>query len=131
MIFLDTHAIIWRAVAPEKLSLTVRHVLDQEEGQRPLRICEISLFEIAMLMKRGRLNTNMDYPEFMDLILAANDYVLTGINPEIAGLAVNFPDKVNKDPADRIILATAVHFKARLVTADANLRKADVVTTVW
>ena len=131
MIFLDTHVIVWRALEPEKIPVKTRHALDQEEKLRPLRICEISLFEIAMLMKRGRLNTDLDYREFMDLILAANDYVLTGINPEIAALAVDWPDKVNKDPADRIILAAASYYKGRLVTADLNLRKAGIVTTVW
>lgn len=131
MIFLDTHVIIWRALDPEKIPTKVRHLLDQEEKLRPLRICEVSLFEIAMLMKRGRLNTDLDYLEFIDLILTANDYLVVGINPEIAALAVNFPDHVNKDPADRIILAATIHYKAKLITADTNLRKAEVVTTVW
>lgn len=131
MIFVDTHVIIWRALDPEKIPAKTRRFLDQQEEIRPLRICEISLFEIAMLMKRARLNTSLDFAEFMDLVLAANHYLLTGINPEIAELAVNFSDQVNKDPADRIILATTLHHKARLATADGNLRKAGVVTTVW
>lgn len=131
MIFLDTHVVIWRALEPEKIPTKVRHALEQEEKLRPLRICEVSLFEIAMLMKRGRLNTGMNYLEFMDLILTGHKYSVTGINPEIAALAVDFSDQVNKDPADRIILATTIHHKGRLVTADANLRNAGVVITVW
>jgi PIN domain nuclease of toxin-antitoxin system len=97
MIFLDTHVILWRALDPGKIPLKTRHALEQEEESRPLRICEISLFEIAMLLHRGRLNTEL----------------------------------VNKDPADRIILAAAAHNKARLATADENLRKAGIVPTLW
>lgn len=131
MILLDTHVVVWRALDPEKIPLKTRQVLDQEEKIHPLRICEISLFEIAMLMKCGRLKVGLEYREFIHLILQANSYSLTGMNPEIAGLAVDLPDDVNKDPVDRIILATAIHYKTRLVTADLNLRKAGVAPVLW
>jgi PIN domain nuclease of toxin-antitoxin system len=44
---------------------------------------------------------------------------------------MELPGTVNKDPADRVILATTLRLGGRLVTADANLREAGVVTTIW
>lgn len=131
MTFLDTHVVVWRALHPEKIPARTRRLLDQEEKKKALRVCEITLFEIAMLMRRGRLRTDLPYREFMELALAANDYILVGLNPDIAARSVDFSGDVNKDPADRLILASALHYKGKLVTADANLRQAAVVTTVW
>ena len=128
---LDTHVIVWRALQPEKVPAKVLQAIEKEEKHRPLRVCEISLFEIAMLMRRGRLDARLPFREFIDLILTASAYDLTGINPEIAGLAVEFPENVTKDPADRLIAATALFYKAQLVTADTNLRKSEIVTTLW
>lgn len=131
MIVLDTHVVIWRALDPEKIPPKTRTLLDREEKRGHLHICEITFFEIAMLMKRGRLNAGLTYDEFIELVMAAHSYETVGLSPDIAGLAVEFPDSVNKDPADRLILATAVQRRARLCTADRNLQTSGVVAIVW
>ena len=131
MIVVDTHVLVWRAIHPEKLTSKARQAVEKAEAAGVLRVCEITLVEIAMLMKRGRLETGLPYREFMHAVLLANDYLLTGINPEIAALSVEFPEEINKDPADRILAATALYYKAQLVTADGNLRKSGIVPTLW
>lgn len=57
--------------------------------------------------------------------------ILKGITPEIADLSVNLPEEINQDPADRLISATSIVYKAPLVTADKNLLKSKRVKTVW
>lgn len=56
---------------------------------------------------------------------------LVPVSAEIAHMAGSMPDPVPGDPADRIIVATAIALKARLVTADHRLRKNAQVDTIW
>jgi PIN domain nuclease of toxin-antitoxin system len=65
------------------------------------------------------------------LILESNKYVFYGITPEIAELSTELFSENNKDPADRIIAATSIIEKARLVTADKKLRGSKKVATIW
>ena len=132
MIVVDTHVVIWRALEPKQLSTKARRALKQadQSGQAVL-VSEISLWEIALLMKRGRLQLDSDYLTFVDLIRSANVYRFINITPKIAFLSANLPDDINRDPADRLICATALAHQAELVTADKNLRKTKSITTIW
>ena len=96
-----------------------------------LIISEISLWEIAMIIKKRRLIIEVPYLEFIDLIKSSNNYLVKGISPEIADLSVYIPDEINPDPADRIICATAKVYNSPLVTADKNLLKSKSVSTIW
>lgn len=84
-----------------------------------------------MLMHKGRLQLDADYPSFINLVLQANRYILHNITPAIADQSTRFPAEVNPDPADRLIAATAVVENALLVTADQNLRQATSIPTLW
>ncbi len=130
MIAIDTHIIIWDALQPASLSEAARLALaeNQETG---IIICDISLWEIAMLMKKGRLKIDVDYQAFIALVLQANNYLVHQISPQIADIATSLPAAVNKYPADRLIAATAIAANVPLVTADENLRAADVIATLW
>ena len=130
MITLDTCSIIWNALSPEKLSKKARKAIEENE-KKGLVFCEISLWEIAMLIKKERLVVEVGYQELIDLMLSAHNFILTGIDPEIAKLSVSFSEKINQDPADRIIAATSIAKKAKLITADKNLLKSKEVPTIW
>ena len=94
-------------------------------------IADISLWEIAMLIKKQRLNIETTYTEFMRLIMEAFPYRIIPISPEIADLSVALSDSINLDPADRLICATSIIEGASLITADKNLRNSALVHTVW
>ena len=84
-----------------------------------------------MLMHKGRLSIDIEYLEFIKLILDSNEYVFLGITPEIASLSTDLLSDNNKDPADRIIAATSIIENAKLVTADKKLRQSKKVVTIW
>ncbi len=131
MIVADTHVIIWDALKPELLSPAARNAIDQANEADGIIFCEISLWEIAMLIQKKRLQVDVAYQTFIKLVLQSNNYILQGITPEIAELATLFPQTVSKDPADRLIAATAMAKKGVLLSADKNLRQAESVNTLW
>ena len=131
MIVVDTHIIIWNALKPEMLSEKAEKAISAANNSDGIIFCEISLWEIAMLMHKGRLSIDIEYLEFIKLILESNEYVFLGITPEIAALSTDLLSDNNKDPADRIIAATSIIENAKLVTADKKLRQSRKVATIW
>jgi PIN domain nuclease of toxin-antitoxin system len=131
VIVLDTHVIIWDALKPELLSEPARQAIDRANRQDGIIFCDISLWEIAMLMHKGRLQVEADYLDFANLVLQANQYILHGITPAIAYQSAQFSAEVTPDPADRLIAATAMVENAILVTADRNLRQVATIPTLW
>jgi len=131
MIVVDTHIIIWNALKPERLSKKAEKAISAANNSDGIIFCEISLWEIAMLMNKGRLIIDIEYIQFIKLILESNKYVLRGISPEIAWLSTGLFSDNNKDPADRIIAATSIIENANLITADKELRQSKEVATIW
>ena len=131
MIVADTHIIVWDALKPESLSKKAREALLIANETDGIIFCEISLWEIAMLIQKNRIKINASYLEFISLLKSSNNYIFKGISPEIAELSANLPEKINQDPADRIICATSILTNVELITADKNLRKFKSLRTIW
>jgi len=131
LIIADTHVILWDALQPELLSDKAREAFQKANHSDGILFCSISLWEIAMLMQKKRIEVSVPYLEFIDLLTSANKYVFQDITPEIALFATTLPDTVNGDPADRIIAASSLVTKTPLITADQNLRQSGLLDTVW
>jgi PIN domain nuclease of toxin-antitoxin system len=128
---LDTHILIWDALTPSHLSPTAKQALATGKQQNNLFICDISLWEIAMLVEKGRVQVATDLQSFLNLLVQANNLKILPISTHIATVSVQLPEKVNKDPADRLIVATAISENLSLLTADQNLRSTHLITTIW
>lgn len=131
MIVLDTHIIIWDALAAAKLSKTAKAKIEEADQKSALIICDISIWEIAMLVNKQRVQVDETPANLIRIILDSRNYTVRSISPEIAELSVNLGDEINSDPADRLIVATSIVENFPLVTADKNLRKAKSVETIW
>jgi len=131
MIVADTHIIVWYALKPEMLSKKAYTAMENADHADGIICCDISLWEIAMLMQKRRLQVDAGYLEFIDLVLTSSKYVMKPITPEIADISASLFSTINKDPADRIIAATSIVEKADLVTADKILRNSDHLETIW
>ena len=131
MIIMDTCAIVWDALDPAKLTNKAKKAINKADDDGALFICDISLWEIAMLIKRKRIEIDETPANFLRLVLSSRSYSIVNISPEIAELSVTLDSEINSDPADRIIVATSVLKQAPLVTADNNLRDARIVETIW
>lgn len=131
MILLDTCAIVFDALAPGRLSAPAKEAIEKGEREGTLACADISLWEIAMLVQKGRLDPGAAVLEFLQTALAFRELEVLGITPEIAALSASLPSVRHHDPADRLIAATAVRYGASLVTADDRLRSAEGISTVW
>lgn len=131
MIVADTHVIIWDALKPELLSKKAKRAISSANKDGGIIFCEISLWEIAMLMEKGRLTVDCSFIDFIKLVFESNNYFYRGITPEIAGLSTQIFNDSNKDPADRIIAATSIIENAKLITADKYLQNAKNISTTW
>ena len=131
MIVADTQVIIWDALKPELLSPRAKKAIREANRLDGIIFCEISLWEIAMLMKKRRLSVDVNYQEFIRLVSDSNNYIFKGISPQIAELSTHLFSTTNKDPADRIISATAIIERANLVTSDKILRRSKKLHTIW
>jgi PIN domain nuclease of toxin-antitoxin system len=131
MVTVDTYILIWQALKPEFLSKKARQNLENADNNDGILICNISLWEIAMLMQKGRLEVDVPYLDLIDLIKASHNYIFQPITPEIAYKSTRLLTEITADPADRLIAATSIVMTAPLITADNNLRGSSAVKTVW
>lgn len=129
MLVLDTCVLLFDALAPVRLTKAARLALDAADPQGGLSCSDISLWEIAMLIERGRLDPGAPTLEFLRALRAARGLQVLPISPEIAARSATLP--LHGDPADRLIAATTVVHGAKLVTSDRQLLAAPDVPTIW
>jgi len=130
LIVLDTHALIYDALTPARLSARARKAIALAFAGRDLACSDISLWEIAMLIAHKRLDPAMDARQFLHDLIAARHVRLLPITAEVAVLSQSDVFS-HGDPADRLIAATALLHRAPLITSDAKLRKLKDVATIW
>ncbi|MBI3466360.1 MAG: type II toxin-antitoxin system VapC family toxin [Planctomycetes bacterium] len=128
MIILDTHAWIWWADAPSKLSSKARAAM---EGGTDIGIAAISCWELAMLVARGRLQLDRDVLVWIRDSLALPKVRLFPLSPEVAVLAAGLGRDFPGDPADRLIVSTALVHNAKLISKDQRIRSFKQASAVW
>lgn len=120
-LLLDTHVFVWLLAGNERLGTQARLVIEQAAEADQLYLSAISPWEIAMLVSKGRLILEQDVGEWMDAALALPGIRLVPLLPNISVASTRLPGSLHADPADRIIVATARHLAASLLTADGLL----------
>ena len=132
MIVLDTHVLVWWVTNElRKLSAPARKAIDQALKGGSIVVSSISAWEIAMLVSGGRLSLNMDVANWLATIGQIEGVRYVPVDNDIAVASITLPGTFHKDPADRIIVATARKFAATLVTADRRIRAYPDVDTLW
>lgn len=132
MIVLDTHALVWWVGGDSNLSdSAARRIQQEQEKKGSILISSISAWEIAQLVERGRLLLSMDVSDWMDLVAQIPAVAFVAVENEIAIKSVSLPGEFHKDPADRIIVATARKFAAPLITKDEKILAYPHVKTLW
>jgi PIN domain nuclease of toxin-antitoxin system len=131
MILLDTHVLILLVRQPEKLSKAAAREILKAERSDGMAIASITLWELAQLIEGGRLRTTSSTEVFLRDLHERPGLRTLDLSPDIATLATRFPSDFPKDPADRIIAATARAHGLRLVTKDERIRECALLQTIW
>ena len=131
MILLDTHALVWLAAEPTRLSRPAATAIRDVARVGGLRIATVTLWELAALFARGRLQAVGPTADEIEAIVHETAVEPVAITPRIAAFAVELPATFPADPADRLIAATARVLGAPLVTRDTRIRASKAVQTIW
>ena len=131
MIVLDTHALIWWVSDPSRLSSSARKTVSAHADRDQVLISSISTWEIALLTKRSRLKLSIGTDYWIAHVEALDHIRFVPVDNRIALRSASLPEPFHKDPADRMIVATAQQLRAQVVTADEKIRNYPYVETIW
>jgi PIN domain nuclease of toxin-antitoxin system len=120
-VLLDTHTLVWLLDGSDRLGPESRTLIQASAHDDRLFLSAISPWEIAMLVSKGRLALDRDVGEWLKAALDLPGIHLEPLSPDVAVSSTRLPGEIHPDPADRIIVATARHLGATLVTDDRLL----------
>jgi PIN domain nuclease of toxin-antitoxin system len=120
-LLLDTHVLIWAMLNAPRLGRQAAKAINAASRQERLAVSAITPWEIGLLESKGRITLQKGVLEWVQEALAKPGVSLVPLEPEIAIASTRLPFEMHSDPADRILVATARHLGAILVTADKAL----------
>lgn len=130
MILLDTHVVLWLAFEPTKVSQSAKGRIKEARGNgEGVAISGITLLELAILASKGRFQTVVSLDSFLASVEAS--FTVIPIMGRACSRVPLLPATYPKDPADRIIGATALAEDLPLVTADRSIIRSKAVRTIW
>lgn len=131
MILLDTHALIWWVNDPSQLSTVAQSVIEEARKRNALYVSCISSWEIALLVQRNRLQLSLDVRDWLARCEALPFLSFMPVTTAIAVESTRLPDFPHADPADRIIVASALSLGAKLITKDEKIHQYRNQLSVW
>jgi PIN domain nuclease of toxin-antitoxin system len=130
LILVDTHVVVWLAFDQTQISSKARAAIEEARALRDgLAISDMTLWEVGTLAGRGRIQLGINLESFLQELEAR--FVVLPITSRACARAMSFPTTYPKDPADRIIGATALVEGLSLITADREIRRSKLVPTIW
>lgn len=128
LVLLDTHTWLWWLDQPNRLSAVAERVIRSSQA---IGLSVISCWEVAQLVALGRLQLKVSVDEWLTTTLAIPRVELLDMTPEIAVNSWSLPGALHRDPADRILVATARDGGWPIVTRDQAIRNYPHVETIW
>ena len=121
LLLLDTHVLVWSVENNPRLGVQSKQEINRAAREQRVAVSAITPWEIGLLVSKGRLQLNADVMQWIRAALDKPGVQLAPLEPEIAVASTRLPWEMHPDPADRILVATARHLGATLVTADQTL----------
>jgi PIN domain nuclease of toxin-antitoxin system len=125
---LDTHAWVWWIEGDRRLQRRVRETLDRLPREGRPYLSAISLWEVAMLVERGRVAFSVSLSEWLGAAAHPRTIRIVPISPDIAAQTAALPVSFHRDPADRLIVASCRVLGLPLLTRDARILRSRLVT---
>lgn len=127
---LDTHAWIWWIEQDARLDANAIALLDALPPDRRPFLCDISLWEVATLVERGRLEFDVPLDDWLDAAAHPRSVQVLPVSPRIAAEVARLPETFHRDPADRLIVATSRAQRIPVLTHDERIRRSRLVS-LW
>ena len=140
MFLLDTCSLLWLSLDQTQLS---RNAFSAIEGEKAglfknnkdlfgndLFVSAISAFEIAINFHKGSLVLPLVPRQWFKRVVELHGLTVLPVDYGIYINSVELP-KIHLDPADRIIIATALEYNLKIITPDKHIRQYEVVKTIW
>lgn len=131
MILLDTHVVLWLVMSSERLSRPAVSAIRRARVGDGMAISDITLLELAYVFAKGIVRSRGTIEDSIERIVTSSGVNVRVITPTIAALATQFPEDYPRDPADRLIGATARAEGIALVTRDERIRSSPLLRTIW
>jgi len=131
LILLDTHVLVWTMTEPRRVSPAAASAIRRGRVGGGLGVAAISLWEMALLFSRGFLRAPGTVEDSIQALLDSSGVTVRPLTPTIAALASQFPEDYPRDPADRLIGATARAEGLTLITRDERIRSSKLLKTIW
>jgi PIN domain nuclease of toxin-antitoxin system len=130
LILLDTHAVLWLMSDPDKLSGKARAAIEvSRRNEEGIAVCDITLLELTTLASKRRIHLGISLESL--LLEVESRFVIFPMTGRACARAMSLPTTYPKDPADRIIGATALVEGLSLITADREIRRSKLIPTIW
>lgn len=130
MILLDTHVVVWLAGDELRISKKAKAAIDEaRQADRGLAISDFTLYELSTLHRKKEIGLVISLESFLSEV--EKRFVVLPITGRICASAFSLPPGYPKDPADRIIGATALVEGLSLITADREIRNSRALPTIW
>src|SRR4051794_21938016 len=120
MILLDTNVLLWRTQDDRRLSNQARRAIDQAVDHNAACVSAISLWEMATLIRKQRINLGQPLREWSRVAFGPQGMRLVPVDEAIA-IDAGELERLHGDPADRTIIATARALACPLLTSDSKI----------
>jgi PIN domain nuclease of toxin-antitoxin system len=120
VILLDTHIWVWWVSRPDQLQPRRREILEHG-ADRVFGVSVISCGEVAKLVEHGRLRLDRTVGLWIERALAEPGVSLLQLDPQIVVESTQLPQPFHRDPADRLLVATARVLQCPLMTEDRRI----------
>jgi PIN domain nuclease of toxin-antitoxin system len=127
---MDTHVWFWSLSEPENLSRTAYQSIEREQPDQR-GVASISLWEFAMMIARGRIELKTTAAQWLEYAIHKTGLRVFELTPEIAVESCELPGEFHRDPADRIIVATARIHGIAVITKDRKILNYPHVQSFW
>ena len=128
---LDTHAWLWWVTEDRRLSQRAKTTIHKSQREDALWLSLISMWEIGKKVEKDQLVLDRPLDQWLDLATTLSGLHLAELTRPILVESCQLPRPFPGDPADQIIVATARHHEAVVVTKDRRIQDYSHVRSIW
>jgi len=129
-VLLDTHVLLFWLGGDARLTRAQKRAIGKASADAPLLVSDITLWEVATLVELGRIRLRRPLREWLETAVAPPLVRRMSISPAVAAEVAGLPPEFHRDPADRIIVATARAAGAAVATTDSRIIDSGLVQTI-